>query len=327
MRCSQYIALPAVMMTIALTAASALTQPQERGMGGIVGITVYDDRDFRGRNANFRSDVADLRPSGMNDRIVSFEIARGETWEVCEHASFGGRCQVFTGYESDLRQRGWARMISSLRRVRGGGGGGGYPPPPPPPFPGGPGGNGLSLYASENFRGSSRVLNGPTPDLRVLGFSDKAESLRVPRGDVWEVCRDIEYVGCLQVNADWPDLGRLGRLKGEISSARPWRQGGGGGWNPGPRPPYPGGGNGFGRIVLYSAPGFRGRSLTLEQADSMVDMGAVQSVRVERGATWPICEDATYRGRCTAVSGDVADIRSFGLPGRVRSARPTASPR
>ena len=71
-----------VVVTIALTAVSAPAQPQERGMGGIVGITVYDDRDFRGRNANFRNDVADLRPSGMNDRIVSLEIARGETWEV-----------------------------------------------------------------------------------------------------------------------------------------------------------------------------------------------------------------------------------------------------
>jgi hypothetical protein len=324
LRSSPYIEPLAVILTVALTAVSAPAQPQERDMGGIVGITAYDDRDFRGRNANFRNDVADLRPSGMNDRIVSFEIARGETWEVCEHVSFGGRCQVFTGYENDLRQRGWARMISSMRRIRGGGGGG-YPPPILPPVPGGPGARGLELFASENFRGSSRVLNGPTSDLRVLGFSDKAESLRLPRGEVWEVCRDVEYVGCLQVNSDWPDLGRLGRLKGEISSARPWRQGGSG-WNPGPRPPYPGSGA-SGRIVLYSAPDFRGRSRTLDRADGAVDMGAVQSVRVERGATWQICEDTNFRGRCTAVSGDVADIRSFGLPGRVRSARPTASPR
>jgi hypothetical protein len=257
----------------------------------------------------------------MNDRIVSFEIARGETWEVCEDAFFRGRCQVFAGYENDLRQRGWSRLISSMRRIDGGG----YRPPVLPPRPD-PSYGSLSLHSNRNYGGSSRVLTGPTPDLRVLGFSDKAESLRVPRGEVWEVCRDINYVGCQQVSSDLPDLGRLGGLKGEISSARPWRQGGGG-WNPGPRPPYPGDGYGTGRIVLYSSRDFRGRSLVLDSSRGAIDMSAVQSVQVQRGSAWQVCEDVDFRGRCTTVSGDVADLRSLGLPGRVRSARPAPMPR
>ena len=111
-----------LVLVVATVAVAAPAQAQrERAMGGI-GITVYQDTNFRGRNATFRDDVADLRQSGMNDRIESLEVAPGEVWEVCVDAYFRGRCQVFSEYEPDLRRRGWARQISSMRRVRGGDG-------------------------------------------------------------------------------------------------------------------------------------------------------------------------------------------------------------
>ena len=319
--------LVAAVVLLLVGAAELTAQRQERAMGG-VGITVYEDRNFRGRNATFRNDVPDLRQVGMNDRIESLEVAPGEVWEVCIDAYYRGRCQVFSAYEPDLRQRGWAREISSMRRVRGAGGGGGYYPPPVYP-PGPPlGRGGLQLFDKRNFGGNSRTLNGPTPDLRALGFNDKAESLRLPRGEVWEICRDIDYRGCLQVNNDWPDLRRHGGLSGEISSARPWRSGGG--WNPGPRPPYPGGpgwGNDSGgQVVLYTGVNYTGRSYSVAGVSDAIDMQQVQSVRVN-GGNWQLCENSGFRGRCTTVNVNVPNIRSLGLPGRVRSARPVASSR
>ena len=317
-----------VASVLVFTGIALSAQPQERAMGGIVGITVYDDRDFRGRNANFRDDVADLRSSGMNDRIVSFEIARGETWEVCEHAFFGGRCQVFTGYESDLRQRGWGRMISSMRRVRGGGGGGnggGW-------GGGGGGGNarGLVLYSGRNFGGESRVIDGFANDLRQLNFNDKAESVRVPRGERWEVCDNIEFVRCQVVEGDISDLNRIG-LRRKISSVRPTRGGGGGGWGGGNGGGNGGGGGGgggwggggfAGRITLYTGQNYTGRSFVVDRETANVNMSSAQSVRVDRGSNWQLCEDEGFRGRCTTVNVDIPNIRSLGLPGRVRSARP-----
>lgn len=299
-------------------------------MGGVVGITVYEDRDFRGRNANFRQDIPDLRDSGMNDRIISLEIANGEAWEVCEHAFYGGRCQVFYGVEYDLRQRGWGRMISSMRRVRGNGGGG--------VWGGGGGGNerGLVLYSGRNFGGDSRVLGGPTRDLRELDFSDVAESLRVPRGEEWEICDNIEFNRCRVVNSDITDLNMIG-LRRKISSARPLRGGSGGGWGggggsggggyypppgPGPRPP----GGGYGRIILFEGMNFSGRSYVVTNQASYLDLDYANSVRVE-GGNWELCESADFRGRCTTVNVDIANLRSMGLPGRVRSARPVAYPR
>ncbi|MCC6164387.1 MAG: hypothetical protein IT182_13640 [Acidobacteria bacterium] len=315
---------------VAIGSASAAEAQGQRGMGGIVGITVYQDRDFRGRNANFRNDVPDLRASGMNDRIVSFQIAAGETWEVCEHEFYRGRCQVFYGVERDLRQRGWARTISSMRRVGGsgggwGGGGGGVYPPGRPEPPMGQGG--LTLFANRNYGGASRTLMGPVADLRSLGFHDRAESLRLAPGQAWEVCRDIQFQGCYTVTSDWPDLARLGNnLRNQISSARPaFRPGGG--W-PGPAP-WPGQGTGpvvpgAGRIVLYAGMNFSGRSQQLLGTDTRIRMSNVQSVRVF-GGNWYLCEDDNFRGRCTTVSGEVMNLRSLGLP-RVRSARPAGGP-
>lgn len=322
-----HLACAAIAVTL-MTVMPAAAQ-RERAMGGI-GITVYEDTNFRGRNATFRDDVADLRQSGMNDRIESLEVAPGEMWEVCVDAFFRGRCQVFSEYEPDLRRRGWARQISSMRRVRGGGGG--FPPqiyPPRPPVdPPGGGGYGLTLYDNRNYRGSSRTLTGPTRDLRALGFNDKAESLRLARGQVWEICRDIDFRDCRQVNTDWPDLRGLRGMSGEVSSARPYGGfgGGGGSWNNGGGFGGSGGTSwGRGRLTLYSGLDFRGRGQTVQGTANAIRMNGVLSVRVE-GGNWQLCEEENFRGRCTTTNVDINDIRSMGLPGRVRSARLVAAP-
>ena len=116
---------------------------EQRQIGG-VGITVFEDREFRGRSATFREDVPDLRKFNLNDRITSLRIARGETWEICIDVDYGGRCQVFSASEPDLHDRGgWNDEISSLRRIRGG-----VRPPVGQPQ--------IVLYDRTGFRGSSR---------------------------------------------------------------------------------------------------------------------------------------------------------------------------
>ncbi len=172
------------------------------------------------------------------------------------------------------------------------------------------------LHSGRNFGGQTRVIIGVANDLRELNFNDMAESLRVPRGEVWEVCDDINFGRCQRVDRDWADLNDI-RLRRRISSVRPWRQGGGGIV----RPPI--GNVRPSRIVLYSGTDFTGRSTTLESADSSISRSQVQSVQVFEGGVWQICEDSNFRGRCTSVSGNVNNVRSLGLPGRVRSARPT----
>lgn len=105
------------LLVVAAFGATGLSFAQERQMGG-VGITVFADPNFRGKSATYRQDVPDLQPLGLNDKVSSLRVGRGEQWEVCEHANYQGRCVVVSGNEADLRRNSWNDLISSFRRVR-----------------------------------------------------------------------------------------------------------------------------------------------------------------------------------------------------------------
>lgn len=325
MRQRRLAAVTVVLWTFTASMAAA----QARQMGGI-GITVYDDPNFRGRNANFRTAITDLQRTGMNDRISSLEVAPGEYWEACEHDNFRGRCQVFSGSESNLRQRGWNDMISSLRPVNRWPGGPTAPPtypsypgrPPVGPGPGYPP-QGLVLYTGVNFTGGQQVFTTAVPDLRRMNFDNRAASLRLPPGQVWEVCRERNYRNCLQVNTDWPTLRNL-NMFGQISSLRPRSDLGGGGWQQPypqqPRPPYPG--QSAGRAILYDGRNFSGQAFTATAVHGSVGRlgGRAESLRVE-GGLWEVCDGANFRGRCVSFNQDVYDLRQYGFHNRIRSIR------
>lgn len=300
--------------SVLVAIAAVPVAPQQRQMGGI-GITVYEQPNFRGRNATYRDDVRNLNDTGMNDRINSLEVAPGEMWEVCEDRDFRGRCQVFSGTEYDLRARGWGDQISSLRRVRGGGGGGGGD------WSGGGGGGarGLALYAGRNFTGDVRWFQGPVSNLRQVGFDNTAMSLRLPEGEVWEVCDEAFFRQCRQVNTAWPDLARLGMSR-RISSVRPWSQGGGG-WGGGGGGGW--GGGGRRGIVLFDARSYRGQSVTLDEDTPLLGgfSNRAESVQVLGGA-WELCDRPRFQGRCVTVDSNQYDLGSLGMRSRVASARP-----
>ena len=122
---------------------------------------------------------------------------------------YGGRCQVFTGSEPDLRGRGgWNDEISSIRRVRGGGRTGVRPPA---------GERQIVLYDRVGYRGSSRSLEGPMSSLG--SFGPRVRSVRI-MGGRWQLCDGTRWrVRCITVSVSVPDVGRF-ELKG-VSSVRP----------------------------------------------------------------------------------------------------------
>jgi hypothetical protein len=181
---------------------------QQNAMGA-VGITIFVEANFHGANANFTSEMPDLRKVGMNDRIDSIRIAHGELWQVCEDINFKGRCQIFSGDEPDLNRVSWGGLISSLRPVKEGGRGGVPPSQPQRPH--------LVLFDAIDFRGESLVVYENTPALR--GFVNRAGSVKV-YGGAWQICDAIDFWGrCEMVTANVPDLGRLG-FRNKISSVR-----------------------------------------------------------------------------------------------------------
>jgi hypothetical protein len=97
-----------------------------RFIGGGPGITVFEDRNFRGDTATYQSNVSSL-PSRFNNRISSVRVGNGEQWQVCDQPNYRGQCVTISGEESDLGRNDWDNRISSMRRLRGGGGDGGWP--------------------------------------------------------------------------------------------------------------------------------------------------------------------------------------------------------
>ena len=289
-----------IAVTIALDFTVASTQ--ERQIGG-VGLTIFAERDFRGRSATIRQDTSDFRRIGMNDVAWSLQVGPGEQWEVCEHASFRGRCAVFSGSESDLGLTAWEARISSARRIRGGVG----IVPPIAPAPGG-----LELFAGTGFTGDRRAFTGPHPDLRRVNFNDAAQSLRIGRGEVWQICVDSNYRNCMTVNTDWQDLRGINMFR-RISSVRPWGQASGGG------------NQNF--IVLFDDRQFRGRSFRVERETGLLSFNnRAESVQVI-GGPWELCDGASFTGRCAVISNHISDLSTVGLRNLVSSARPVRQPR
>jgi hypothetical protein len=180
------------------------------------GITVYTDPDFRGESASFRDDTPDLVNFDLNDKISSVRVSRGDAWEVCQDINYANRCQIITRDIPDLRSIGWNDRISSLRRIAGRGYSRGRPPAfPAPNYPGG-----IMVFTDRDFRGESVSFREDAPDLVPYGLNDKISSLRIPPGESWEVCQDINFVNrCQVVNRSIADLRSIG-WDDRISSMR-----------------------------------------------------------------------------------------------------------
>ncbi|SDM55854.1 beta/gamma crystallin-related protein [Maricaulis salignorans] len=151
--------------------------PRPGGPGGNYGpqprngVWLFDGADFTGQRVDVQQDTTTLERVGFNDRADSLAVARGETWQVCEHADYRGRCEYFEGDSvEDLTRYYLRNTISSLRRVDGAYGhpGNGYPGPG--------GGNGYPGPDSDrgmNVRGGVRGVDAAffaRPEVNGMGI-------------------------------------------------------------------------------------------------------------------------------------------------------------
>ena len=80
-------------------------------------ITFYERENFEGRSFTTEDQIDNLTRFGFNDRASSAVVV-GERREVCEDASFGGRCAILLpGRYSSLSATGLSGRISSVRAV------------------------------------------------------------------------------------------------------------------------------------------------------------------------------------------------------------------
>ena len=279
----------AVALVISLFAATAAATAAE--------IQVCEHKNYGGRCITLRYGVNDLGAWGMSNTISSFRITSG-TWRLCTEDNLQGTCQDFSRSVSDLSGSRLQDLVSSLRPVREGSGAGG---------------TAIVGYTAPNFGGRSVVFSHDEPDLRNLRLNDRIASVRV-LGGRWQICSDINYVGCKSITRDIPDLNAVGwgsRISSIREGDRSWNQGGGY-----PGGGYPGGGypNQGPTLTLFDAQNFRGRSYSTQgEVRNLADAGfndMAVSIRVD-GGRWQVCTDSDFRGQCLTLDrndGQLAPI-------------------
>lgn len=307
--------LSAVFLSAFLPGVNAQGQRQWAG----IGLAVYEHADFQGLNATFIEDMPDLSQTGLDRQISSLRVAQGEVWQVCTEPNYRGRCQLFSGQETNLDNNGWNDVIASARRIQGGGNrGGGI-------GRGGGGGRGaaavdrgtIELFAGTNYSGQRQIVTEAETNLLRVNFNDRAISLRVAPGDTWEICVNVNYDNCRIVDTDIQDLASIG-LSRQISSIRPRQTGGVGRGGRGSQAAR-------GTIELFAGINYSGQQQIITRAESNLQRvnfnDRAMSVRVAPGDAWEICVNANYDG-CAVVDSNMAELASIGLNREISSLRP-----
>ncbi len=192
---------------------------------------------------------------------------------------------------------------------------------------------GVTVYTDENFRGQSASLRGDTPSLVPLGLNDRVRSIRIPNGEAWEVCVDVDYGNqCQVLESSVADLGSMG-WGDRISSLRRVNGGGYASRRYDPRvDPYYRDDRAVGTAgvvagaTVFTDPNFRGQAVALRGAVSnLVPSGLndkISSIEIPDGEAWEVCADVEYGNQCQVLTGSITDLRPMGWNDRISSMRP-----
>ena len=80
-------------------------------------ITLFEHKNFEGRSVTFAGAAANLRETGLNDRISSVKVVLGQKWLLCKNKKFHGGCIVIDRDVPDLEALGFNDQISSLKPI------------------------------------------------------------------------------------------------------------------------------------------------------------------------------------------------------------------
>jgi len=176
---------------------------------------------------------------------------------------------------------------------------------------------GITVFEHPNYQGRNATFRDEVPNLSDYHLNDRVSSLRIPRGESWEVCEHKDFGGrCRVFSGDEPDLSRSS-WNDMITSLRPVRGGHDhhGDSRDHRRYEEP-------RLILFERPDFHGRSREVTGTEDEISDFNDRAQSLRAIGRWEICEHKGFRGHCVTVSGDVPDLESYRFRNRLTSARP-----
>jgi hypothetical protein len=195
----------------------------------------------------------------------------------------------------------------------------------------------LTLFSDSDFRGNQVTVRGAAPNLKDIGFNDRASSV-VVRSGTWQICEHTDYGGdCAELGPG--EYRELSRFNDRISSVREVGYGGRGrepdgyrggeydrrGEREGRREEYRGerGGRGGELVQMFSGPHFEGAQVGLSgNLHTLNDVGfndRAGSLIIREGS-WEFCEHADFHGQCV-VYGPGSYPFLQGMNNRISSMR------
>lgn len=284
-------------------------------------VELFDRPDFGGIRLTVAQPVPDLAGYGLQQRVSSVIVHRGQ-WEFCTQPQWKGVCITVGPGRYGRLPPALNDTLASLRLLRQ------APPQPlPPPTHPEPPGRAAIVLSAEQIPGFELPLADAVADLRRRDFNDTATHVDV-RSGYWELCSDGGFSGeCLRFGPGRHALPPA--LRYRLSSLRPVR-------DPGPdrpgrpdrpdRPGHPGRPwtDASPAVILYEHPGGGGRAVELH--DASPNLGAMgfndraSSVEILRGR-WQLCRHADYQGECI-VLGPGRHALDGPLQDNVSSVRP-----
>lgn len=259
------------------------------------GITLFSAPGEGGRSLHVNREVPVLASRGFDNAAQSMTITGGR-WEICDGNKFRDDCEVFGPGKYELRNRGWAGKIGSIRPLESG-----------TPT--------ITLFWGANYAGEAHTYATQSRGMKYFGTNEKAVSVKV-RGGLWKLCEDSYLTGrCELVDQDIPDLGAW-HFARDIASVGKGKESYG----------YSGDN---GQIIFYDGPNQQGIHVSI--GSDVYDLNSAgfsdrtTSIRVQGGA-WEVCDDIGYQGHCEVIRRNVRDLGHFGLNNRISSIRAYVPP-
>jgi hypothetical protein len=172
----------------------------------------------------------------------------------------------------------------------------------------------ITVFTGPDFRGEQRTFDRAAPRLGDVGWDDRIASVQIRDGE-WELCQGEQFMECITVSRDAPNLARWA-MDYEVSSLRPLRDGSGDDRGP-PSTDSP-------LITVFEGSDFRGQQRSfaggIPRLRNQGWSDRIGSVKVGSG-DWELCAGEDYQD-CVTVSQDQSDLSFHELDYRISSLRP-----